>query len=149
MSSDKIVNGVAYDWGCMTIKVDGQDYEGLFKEISYNAKRTRGKQMGTSPKVRRYTRGTIEFDGSMTWYREGLDAYIDKQGPGWMEKKVTIAVSYGNAGQPIRTDTLDGVDFNSDENSGKEGADSVEVKTALNILDIKKNGVSYLTEQTA
>jgi hypothetical protein len=148
MSSDKIINGVAYDFAAMTIKVDGDEHEGLFKEISYNAKRTRGKQMGTSPKVRRYTRGNIEFDGSITWYREGLDSYIDKQGPGWMEKVVTITVSYGNAGQPVRTDTLV-TDFNSDENSGKEGPDAIECKTALNLLDIKKNGVSYLTEQTA
>jgi hypothetical protein len=151
MAPNPAINGEAYDFAQVEIKVNGKTYS-LIQEVTYSTKIERGKVRGTGPKVRQFTRGVKDEDGSLTWYKSGTggwDEYVRDVGPGFMEKLIeSITITYGNNRNPVVTDTLLGVKLASREVSAKEGNEPVMVKTALHIIDSLDNGVDPLNPAT-
>jgi hypothetical protein len=144
--SDNIINGDAYDFGQITVKVGTKTYS-LIKGIDYETKQDRGKIRGTSPGVRRFTRGTKDESGSITWLKDGpdgFDAFVKDQGPGFGEVELTILVQYGNNGQPVTTDTLKGCKLGGVKNGHKEGNEGLEVTTGLDVKHIDYGGNPFL-----
>lgn len=142
MNESSIINGHQYDHGSITFKLGDLDISGGVKELKYGFKRERGSLRGASPFRRGRTRGTCDFEGSIVLWKYMFDLLVDTYGDGWAEKGLTLIVSYGNDDQPIRTDTLSDVEFNSADGGTSEGADANEVSLDLDIMKILYNGKS-------
>lgn len=121
-----LINGRAYDHGQIEIKINGLHYA-LVKSLTYSSKLERGKAMGTSPLVRAFTRGKYEGDGSLEMYKSidgGSLALLRDLGDGYLEKDLTITISYGVDGDPVTLDTLVGVRLGGHEGGSSEGTDT-------------------------
>lgn len=119
------INGRAYDHGQVEVKVNGVHYA-MVKALTYSTKLERGKAMGTSPFVRQFTRGKYEGDGSLELYKTvdgGSLQLLRDLGDGYLEKDVTITVSFGVDGDPVTLDKLVGVRLGGHEGGSSEGTD--------------------------
>lgn len=140
MSLDsKQINGYVYDHGDLTATMDGEEYDD-FKEVKYSTKREIGKHRGSSAYARGRTRGTVDFEGSVTMLKSVADAIIKKRGPGWMEKEFDLSCVYGQDGQELTKDELIGCTVIGEENSTSEGAEALMITWNLDIKAILRNG---------
>lgn len=127
MTAPKItlINGRSYDHGQVEVKINGTHYP-MVKALTYSTKLERGKAMGTSPIVRSFTRGKYEGDGSLELYKTtdgGSLQLLRDLGDGYLEKELTITVSFGVDGDPVTLDTLVGVRLGGHEGGSSEGTD--------------------------
>lgn len=139
-----LINGHFYSYASQEIRRDGgPPIEG--KGIKYGYKVEEAMVMGRRrPRGRTRGRLTLE-EGTLTLY-EG--EYRDLATAGWLDRIHTLTVTYSEGdGQPVYTDTLVGVRFLGDGQSGaEEGTDAIEHAIPFSFLDVKVNGASPISE---
>lgn len=148
--SDAIrVNGNQYDWGSITIKIAGEDYTG-FTAVSHSQKRERGKAYGTgrhhAPRGR--TGGKYSAEGKITGWKGSVQALRAA-----LAGQASDGVSYGNTvfqvvvqyfeddETPITEELVDCV-IASEDASHEEGTDPLKEELGLDIMYVKKNGLT-------
>lgn len=136
-----IVNGRAYDFGSLTIRIKGQSIEEDTAEISYKDNVERGEFFGAGRKRKARTGGRYKAEGSFKVLRITHDALTNiLGGDGFMDEECEVTCSYGDEGQPIITDTLRECLISSNDASLSEGTDAAMVACDLDISEILWNG---------
>ena len=137
-----LINGRTYDHGQCEIRINGTHYP-MVKSITYSQKLERGKAKGTSPVTRSYTRGALDADGSLEMYKTtdgGSLQLIRDLGDGFLEKDLSITVSFGVDGDPVTVDELVHVRLGGTEGGSSEGTDPNVDKFPLTMKGYKPDG---------
>lgn len=138
-----LIKGKFYSYASMEVRRDGGAVIEA-KGIQYGYKLEEGKVMGRrGPRGRTRGRLTLE-DGTLTVYEAD---YRELATAGWLDATHTITVTYSEGDdQPVHTDTLQGVRFLGDGNSGaEEGVDAIEHAIPFSFIGILVNGASPIT----
>lgn len=142
------VNGLYYDYTSIEIVIADIGVQANITEINYSAKRDPGVFRGTSSLPRGRTRGTFDFDGDFTIYKEDFELIkqrLSADPNGFMVAAFDISVDMSEAGANIPvTDTVLGANIISVDNSFSQGNDPLLVKVGLSIMNIKFNGVPVI-----
>lgn len=144
------VNGDYFDWGSITVDVDGVKYDNEWESISYkeSSKFTVLPGRGKRPKGR--TRGKLEYDGEVKLSREAFaDLVRQLGGSNWRNKQVNLTVSYSldDDTSNSQVDKLLKVKFHSPDNSHENKEDGLMVTLTLSIMDIVYDGEDENTRQ--
>lgn len=142
MSSSPDVNGRAYSFGSITLKLDGTTKIVEFKTIKYPFKVEEAMVYDAQGRPTGRTRGKVTLDaGSLAiTAKEFRNKIASVQG--WLFKAWTLVVSYGDFGMPTHTDTVVGLRFTGGDPGGEEGVDALYLELPFSFLDLKLNGVS-------
>lgn len=138
-----IINGIAHDWSCVEIDINGTIYVGI-TELTYTDDLAPGEASGTSAQVLARTRGKYKAEGSMTLNLSDANALQAALGNGFKETAFPITVSYSDGSNPVITDKLWGCRIGPTDGGGSEGGDPLQRKYGLNIARISWNGVDPL-----
>lgn len=145
-----LVNGHRYSFVSIEFGANGAIMRGV-SSIDYGDELTPGKMRGTGPNVIGRTRGEYDGDGEVEMYRlewENLKSTLGVAGVGFGETAWPITVTYGETGQPVVTDTLEGCRITKVRTGGQEGSDPTKVKLTIDLLRILHNGVPIYTPTT-
>lgn len=137
------INGFRYQWSDIRLILDGigQEATQAVKSLKYDDKLSRAKHSGNNMAPVGRTKGKYECSGSITFLRQEFDLLIVKLGDHWGLKSFNIQVQYGQDGQPVVTDVLEGCLLNGASHDGSEGEDGLEVECELDIMRIKRGGL--------
>lgn len=136
------VNGNRTAYCSIELGINGNIAKGV-KEINYKEMHDIPKMRGTSAKPQGRGRGTVDFEGDITFYQadwKGLLFLLTRGGTvGFAELSHALTVSYAELLSPADTvtDRLVSVRIHSPEVSMSEGADLATVKCGLSIMDIR------------
>ena len=127
------VNGKAYDWGDVDVKLPGLVLE--VQEISYDDEQDMEEVYGKGNKPRGFGTGNYKASGKISLLRDDYDALLDyckASGlPFYGMEIPSIVVSYANAGARTKIDELKRVKFTKRSN---KGAKSLTVDIDLMII---------------
>ena len=102
------VNGVAYGWGDVDVKIPGLPL--TVQEISYDDEQELEEAYGRGSKPRGYGRGNYKASGKISMLRDDYDdllAYCKARGtPFYGLEFPSVVVSYANPGDRTRIDEL-------------------------------------------
>lgn len=147
--SDAIrVNENQYDWGSIVIKVDGEPYYGT-TAVSHSQKRERSKAygMGRHRAPRGRTRGKYSAEGKITMWKSSAQALraalaASAGTNSYGDKVFQIVIQYIEADEtPITEELVDCV-IASEDASHEENTDPLKEEIGLDIMYIKKNGLT-------
>ena len=138
------VNGKAYDWGDVDIKMPGLVME--VQEISYDDELEKEEVFGKGPLPRGIGTGNYKASGKMTLLRDDYDALLDyckAKGIAFFGLTIpSVVVSYANEGARTRSDELKKVTFSKRSNKAAQGDKSLKVDIDLMIVGgIVQDGV--------
>jgi len=138
------VNGKAYDWGDVDVKIPGLVFE--VQEIDYDDEFDMEETYGKGNKPRGYGTGNYKSSGKVTVLRddyESLLAYCKAKGIPFYKLDIpSVVVSYANDGDRTRIDELRKVKFNKRSNKAAQGDKSIKVDLDLMIFGgIVQDGV--------
>lgn len=142
-----IVNGKAYDWGDVDIKLPGLALE--VQEISYDDELEKEVAYGKGSRPRGYGCGNYKASGKMTVLRDDYDAILDyckQQGVPFFDLEFPkIIVSYANDGDRTRQDVINRVSFSKRSNKASQGDKALKVDIDLMIAGmIEHDGVAAI-----
>ena len=144
-----LINGLAYDYTSISFYLNASR---IFEVKSFNYKPALkpGYVYGTGAKKRGRTRGQATVDGGFTMYKAAYQLFLqglDVAFPGvpYMEAAFDAQISYAELGQPIITDILVGCRIIDDQDSPAEGSDAAVVNVTLDIMDMTRNGFSFVS----
>lgn len=139
-----LVNGKAYDWSDVDIKLPGLTIE--VQEISYDDELEKEVVYGKGQKPRGYGEGNYKSEGKISLLRDDYDSLLD-----YCKKKNTpllklvipkIVVSYANEGARTRSDVLNTVTFTKRSNKASQGDKNLKVDLDMIIVNgIESDGV--------
>ncbi len=148
MADDLRINGNAFSWGSIAVKVGGEVFTGITK-ISYGDKRTRSKAygMGRSHAPRGRTRGKYEVDpvvfemhaGSAKKLRAKL-AQQSSDGKSYGDTVFQISVQYVDEGESPHTVELEDCVWVEDTSSHDEGPDALTTTVTCDCMRIRRDG---------
>lgn len=138
------VNGKAYDWGDVDLKIPGITIE--VQEISYDDEQEKELAYGLGNKPRGYGTGNYKASGKVVLLRDDYDELLDyckrKGIPFYKLEFPKIIVSYANEGDRTRQDVLNKVSFAKRSNKAAQGDKSLKVDLDLVIAGtIVQDGV--------
>ena len=138
------VNGKAYDWGDVDIKIPGLSV--MATEISYEDEFEMDEIYGQGAKPRGYGTGNYKSNGKMTMLRDDYDAFLEyckaKDVPFYKLDIPSIVVSYANIGERTRIDELKRVKINKRSNKVAQGDKKIAVELDFMIIGgIVQDGV--------
>lgn len=138
------VNGKAYDWGDVDIKIPGLVITAT--EISYEDEFEMDEIYGKGAKPRGYGTGNYKSSGKMSVLRDDYDAFLDyckaKGVPFYKLDIPSIVVSYANTGERTRIDELKRVKINKRSNKVAQGDKKIAVELDFMIIGgIVQDGV--------
>lgn len=141
------VNGKAYSWGDVDLKLPGLSIE--IQEISYDDELEKEVVYGRGGKPRGYGRGNYKTSGKVTMLRDDYDALLDyckQHNIAFFELEFPAAiVSYANEGDVTRQDVLNKVSFTKRSNKAAQGDKSLKVDLDLLIAGtIEHDGVAAI-----
>lgn len=141
------VNGKAYDWADVDIKLPGLTLE--FQEISYDDELEKELAYGKGQKPRGYGEGNYKAEGKVSLLRDDYDALLDycksKGTPLFKLVIPKIVVSYANEGDRTRSDVLSTVTFTKRSNKAAQGDKSVKVDLDMLIVNgVVSDGVKAI-----
>jgi len=141
------VNGKAYGWGDVDVKLPGLVL--IVQEISYDDEQEMEEQYGKGNKPRGYGVGNYKASGKMSLLRDDYDdmlAYCKaKKTPFYNLEIPSIVVSYANEGDRTRIDELKRVKMIKRSNKAAQGDKSLTVDIDLMIVGgIVQDGVEPL-----
>lgn len=141
------VNGKAYDWGDVDIKLPGLTPQ--VQEISYDDEQDMEEVYGRGSKPRGYGTGNYKASGKITVLRDDYNdilAYCKAKGiPFYKIEIPSIIVSYASEGDRTRIDELKKVKFTKRSNKAAQGDKSLTVDIDLMIIGgIVQDGVPAL-----
>ena len=143
-----IVNGKAYDWGDVDVKLPG--LEGMqVQEISYGDELEKELAYGKGQKPRGYGEGNYKAQGKISILRDDFDALLDyckSKGTALFRLVIPkIVVSYANTGDRTRSDVLTGATFTKRDTKAAQGDKSLKVDLDMLIAGgIESDGVAAL-----
>lgn len=115
-----------YSWADTTVVVGGRTLTGA-RAIRYKKSQEKEAIYGKSDEPVSIQRGNKSYDGTLTVLQSEYNALKDAGKGSVLDLNVNIIVSYGNAGETIRTDKLLGVEFTEEENSIAQGDKMQEI----------------------
>ena len=138
------VNGKAYDWGDVDIKVPGLSV--VVKEISYDDEQDMEEVYGRGNKHRGYGTGNYKASGKLTMLRDDYNDFLAwckaKGVPFYKLDIPSIVVSYASEGDRTRIDELRKVKFVKRSNKASQGDKSLTVDLDMMIVGgIVQDGV--------
>jgi hypothetical protein len=138
------VNGKAYDWGDVDIKVPGLSV--VVKEISYDDEQDMEEVYGRGNKPRGYGTGNYKASGKLTMLRDDYNDFLAwckaKGVPFYKLDIPSIVVSYASEGDRTRIDELRKVKFVKRSNKASQGDKSLTVDLDMMIVGgIVQDGV--------
>ena len=138
------VNGKAYGWGDVDIKLPGLTPE--VQEVSYDAENDVEEVYGRGGKPRGYGEGNYKASGKLTMLRadyEELLSYCKSKGVAFYKLELaSVVVSYANEGEKTHIDELKKVRFTKRSNKAAQGDKSLTVDLDMIILGgIVQDGV--------
>ena len=123
------VNGKAYDWGDVDLKIPGLNIQ--VQEISYDDELEMEEVYGSGSKPRGYGTGNYKASGKLSMLRDDYDdllAYCKQKGvPFYKMELPSIIVSYANEGARTKIDELKKVKFSKRSNKAAQGDKSLTV----------------------
>ena len=130
------VNGKAYDWGDVDVKLPGLVLD--VQEISYDDEQDMEEVYGRGNKPRGFGTGNYKASGKISLLRDDYDALLDyckASGlPFYGMEIPSIVVSYANAGARTKIDELKRVKFTKRANKAAQGDKSLTVDIDLMII---------------
>lgn len=142
------INGKAFDWGSVRLKIDGRLYTGV-KSIKYGHKRTRAKvpSMGKSRRAIGKTAGKYETEDTvLSMLRRTAQDLRDhlasrsSDGASYGDPQFTITVQYIESGiGPVKDEILN-CNIDGDGGGGEDGTDPLYEDVVISCLKIKRNG---------
>lgn len=142
-----LINGHRYSFASIEFGANNAILRGV-SSIDYGDELTPGKMRGTGPNVIGRTRGEYDGDADIEMYRlewENLKSTLGQNGVGFGETSFPVTVCYGEVGQPVVTDTLEGCRITKVRTGGSEGSDPTKVKLTIDLTRILHNGVPIYT----
>lgn len=132
------VNGKAYDWGDVDLKLPGAVVE--VQEISYDDELEKELVYGAGRKPRGYGTGNYKASGKISFLRDDLDdllAYCNKTGTPFYDLVLPkVVVSYAQGNGRITTDVLNRVSFSKRSSKAGQGDKSIKVDVDLTIAGV-------------
>lgn len=130
------VNGKAYDWGDVDIKLPGLALQ--VQEISYDDEQEMEETYGRGSRPRGFGTGNYKASGKMTLLRDDYDdflAYCKARGMAFYKTEISsIVVSYANEGGRTIIDELKTVKLVKRSNKAAQGDKSLTVDIDLMIV---------------
>ena len=130
------VNGKAYDWGDVDLKIPGLNIQ--VQEISYDDELEIEEVYGYGSKPRGYGTGNYKASGKLSMLRDDYDdllAYCKQKGvPFYKMELPSIIVSYANEGARTKIDELKKVKFSKRSNKAAQGDKSLTVDVDMMIV---------------
>lgn len=130
------VNGKAYDWGDVDIKLPGLALQ--VQEISYDDEQEMEETYGKGSKPRGFGTGNYKASGKMSLLRDDYDdllAYCKAKKLAFYKMEIpSILVSYANEGARTVIDELKTVKFVKRSNKAAQGDKSLTVDIDLMII---------------
>lgn len=141
------VNGRAYDWGDVDLKIPGLNLE--IQEISYDDELEKEVAYGMGQKPRGYGEGNYKASGKLSLLRDDFDELLDycKRTDTALYRLIfdKIAVSYANDGGRTRTDILNKVTITKASHKAGQGDKNLKIDLDLLIVgEIKRDGVAAI-----
>ena len=141
------VNGKAYDWGDVDVKIPGLEF--VPQEISYDDEFEREEAYGYGHRPRGYGDGNYKSSGKVTMLRDDYDALLDyckAQGTPFYEMDFpSVVVSYANDGDRTRQDELKKVKFTKRSHKASQGDKSLSVDIDFMIVGcFNEDGVEQI-----
>lgn len=138
------VNGKAYDWGDVDLKLPNLVVE--VQEISYDDELEKELVYGKGQAPRGYGEGNYKPSAKMTLLRDDYDElvnYCKRRNIAWYKLQLpSIVVSYANAGGKTISDTLTKVSFGKTSHKAAQGDKSLKVDIDLFVAGmIERNGL--------
>lgn len=142
-----IINGKAYDWGDVSVKLPGLEIE--VQEISYNDELEKEVVYGKGQRPRGYGEGNYKSEGKLSLLRDDYNdllQYCKNNGVGIYKLVIPrIIVSYANETQKTKTDILNTVTFTKTDHKNAQGDKSLKVDLDFIIVNgIERDGVKPL-----
>lgn len=139
------VNGKAYDWADVDIKIPGLAIE--FQEVSYDDELEKELVYGRGNKPRGYGTGKYKASGKLSLLRDDYDILIDyckqKGIPFYKLNIPKMIVSYANEGAATKQDVINKVSFSKASAKAASGDKSMKVDIDLLIAGtIDRDGLS-------
>lgn len=138
------VNGKAYDWGDVDIKVPGLVV--TVQEVSYDDELEKEEVYGKGHKPRGYGTGNYKASAKLTLLRDDYDDFLawckSKGKPFFGLEIPSIVVSYANEGERTHIDELKKVQITKRSNKVAQGDKSLTVDIDLMVVGgIVQDGV--------
>lgn len=138
------VNGKAYDWGDVDVKVPGLVI--TVQEISYDDELEKEEVYGKGHKPRGYGTGNYKASAKLSLLRDDYDAFLawckSKGKPFFGLEIPSIVVSYANEGERTHIDELKKVQITKRSNKAAQGDKSLTVDLDLMVVGgIVQDGV--------
>lgn len=131
-----IVNGKAYDWGDVDVKMPGLNL--VVQEVSYDDEQEAEETYGKGCRPRGYGTGNYKASGKFSLLRDDYDAILDyckqKNTPFFKLVIPSVVVSYANEGGRTRSDELRKVKFTKRSSKAAQGDKSLKVDIDLMII---------------
>lgn len=138
------VNGKAYDWGDVDVKVPGLVI--TVQEISYDDELEKEEVYGKGHKPRGYGTGNYKASAKLSLLRDDYDAFLawckSKGVPFFGLEIPSIVVSYANEGERTHIDELKKAQITKRSNKAAQGDKSLTVDIDLMVVGgIVQDGV--------
>lgn len=133
-------NSSEYEWNDLTVSMGGRIVTGI-RGIKYNSKQEKEVIYGKGNTPHSIQRGNKSHEGSIKLLQSELEALIEAAKGDILDLSVLITVSYGNPskGDPIKTDTVIGVQFTEQPKEMNQGDKFMEVELPFLAIDIRRN----------
>ncbi|WP_206458917.1 hypothetical protein [Anaerovorax sp. IOR16] len=140
-----VINGKAYDWGDITIKIPGLEIEA--QEISYDDELEKETVYGKGQRARGYGEGNYKASAKMSLLRDDFDdliKYCKRQSVGLYKLVIPkITVSFANPYQRTKTDVLNLVTITKVSHKNAQGDKSLKIDLDLLVVgEIERDGLS-------
>ena len=130
------VNGKAYDWGDVDVKLPGLDI--VVQEVSYDDEQDMEESSGNAHRPRGYGTGNYKASGKLSLLRDDYEeflAWCKSQGKPFYELMIpSIVVSYANEGERTHIDELKKVKFTKRSHKAAQGDKSLSVDVDMMIV---------------
>lgn len=124
-----LINGKAYDWGDVSLKLPGLDL--VVQEISYDDELETEEAYGYGSMPRGYGNGNYKASGKLSLLRDDYDALLDycksQNIPFFRLVAPSIVVGYADEGSRTRIDELKKVKFTKRSTKAAQGDKSIKV----------------------
>lgn len=139
------VNGKAYDWGDVDLKLPGLNIE--VQEVSYDDEMEKELAYGKGNKPRGYGTGNYKASGKISLLRDDYDAIIDyckAKGTAFYKLEFpSIIVAYANPGERTRQDVITKVSFSKSSTKAAQGDKNLKIDIDLMIAgEVIRDGLS-------
>lgn len=141
MDAKITVNGILYDWECVTVVGPQGTFIGI-TEITWKSKQEKENRYGKGGAPRGVGRKNYEPEGSITLDPDEFDRLRLALGGSVYRKSFVLEVNMAPPDAAASAVTLTGVMVNDIDQSAKQGESKIEIKCSLRVGMIRRDGVA-------